>query len=162
MIHADLATRNVFLTAKNSIKIGDFGMSRKISNLSKFQNSAILTDNRARWAAPEILQQDFQCLGSDVWSFGVVLYELITLGAIPYHHICNSVDLVKLLNDGERIKQTNYCPNELYSTMKSCWAISAENRPNFSDLTNQLTKFYDSVDAKDNKANFYVMVNLFF
>uniref|UniRef100_A0AC34R7Q4 Protein kinase domain-containing protein n=1 Tax=Panagrolaimus sp. JU765 TaxID=591449 RepID=A0AC34R7Q4_9BILA len=157
LIHADLATRNVFLTAKNSIKIGDFGMSRKVSDTSKLRSNAVLTDNRARWAAPEILQQDFQCLASDAWSFGVVLYELITLGAIPYHQVCNSSDLIKLLNDGERIKQARYCSDELYLTMKSCWAAAPEDRPNFSDLTSHLTEFYDSVDAKDNKANFYVM-----
>jgi len=156
IIHADLATRNVFLTAKNSIKIGDFGMSRKESDAAKLQ-SCTLTDNRARWAAPEILQREFQCLASDVWSFGVVLYELTTLGGIPYHEICDSSVLPGLLNEGERLKKSKYCPEKIYSVMTSCWSLRPENRPNFSEIANLLTDFYDSIDTKDNKENFYVI-----
>ncbi|KAE9552336.1 hypothetical protein FO519_004461 [Halicephalobus sp. NKZ332] len=156
IIHADLATRNVFLTAKNSIKIGDFGMSRKESDSAKL-HTCTLTDNRVRWAAPEVLQREFQCLASDVWSFGVVLYELASLGGIPYHEICDSSVLPGLLNDGERLRKPNYCPEDIYSVMTACWSLRPENRPNFSEIANLLTESYDSIDTKDNRQNFYVI-----
>uniref|UniRef100_A0A914YSA0 receptor protein-tyrosine kinase n=1 Tax=Panagrolaimus superbus TaxID=310955 RepID=A0A914YSA0_9BILA len=155
LIHGDLASRNVFLTTKSSIKIGDYGLCRKESD-STMLSTFIMTDNRARWAAPEILQREYQCLSSDVWSFGILLYELITLGAIPYHNISNTSELAKMLNDGYRLSKPTFCPIQFYNIMNTCWIQHSSDRPSFPFLTNSLTDFYDSIDTKDNEANFYV------
>uniref|UniRef100_A0AC34F6E2 Protein kinase domain-containing protein n=1 Tax=Panagrolaimus sp. ES5 TaxID=591445 RepID=A0AC34F6E2_9BILA len=128
LIHGDLASRNVFLTTKSSIKIGDYGLCRKESD------STMLSK----------------------WSYGILLYELITLGAIPYHNISNTSELAKMLNDEYRLSKPTYCPIQFYNIMNTCWIQHSSDRPSFPFLTNSLTDFYDSIDTKDNEANFYV------
>uniref|UniRef100_A0A7E4W174 Protein kinase domain-containing protein n=1 Tax=Panagrellus redivivus TaxID=6233 RepID=A0A7E4W174_PANRE len=157
LIHADIATRNVFITAKNSLKLGDFGMCRKESDTSKLR-SCVLTDNRARWAAPEILTCDAQYLASDVWSFGIVLYELITLGAIPYHNVSDATTSLAplLIDSGYRLRRPKLCPQKVYDIMTNCWIANPLDRPSISSITNSLTDLYDGIETKDNHANFYV------
>uniref|UniRef100_A0A914E8K1 Protein kinase domain-containing protein n=1 Tax=Acrobeloides nanus TaxID=290746 RepID=A0A914E8K1_9BILA len=155
IIHNDIASRNIFLTEKSSLKIGDFGLSSREENPTKISFS-FLKDFRLRWLAPEVLQQEGSSLKSDMWSFGVVLYELLTLGGVPYTSCNNIQDLLDLLKSGERAQKPQFCPEKLFPIIQDCWQWEPSARPDCHDVTSFLTEFYDSVDNKDDDDDIHV------
>ncbi|XP_055349133.1 uncharacterized protein LOC129596008 isoform X2 [Paramacrobiotus metropolitanus] len=140
IMHGDLAARNILLDAKLRAKIANFGRARFEGDLEMVAENE---DNPlpARWMAPEILTSGFgpcQCR-SDVWSFGVLVWEIFTLGAKPYDDIVNTQDLtcaalLQYLQTGHRLPAPRLLPEALSGKVGSCWNISPEERPNFREL----------------------------
>ncbi|XP_078449177.1 fibroblast growth factor receptor 2 isoform X1 [Lampetra fluviatilis] len=131
-IHRDLAARNVLVTEDNVMKIADFGLARDVHNIDYYKKT---TNGRlpVKWMAPEALFDRVYTHQCDVWSFGVLLWEIFTLGGSPYPGIPVE-ELFKLLKEGHRMDKPSNCPNELYMIMQMCWAASPSQRPTFKQL----------------------------
>uniref|UniRef100_A0A1I7XC04 receptor protein-tyrosine kinase n=1 Tax=Heterorhabditis bacteriophora TaxID=37862 RepID=A0A1I7XC04_HETBA len=135
-IHRDLAARNVLITNKKICRIADFGMAR---NEHKNYYSYYLTK--------------VSKLQSDVWSFGIVLFEIFTLGGLPYPTISNDDLLVRLL-EGHRNNRPPNCHEDIYELMKRCWDANPNKRPNFTECLNFLKKNLRLASPQDTLDNF--------
>ncbi|CUT98838.1 tyrosine protein kinase csk [Echinococcus multilocularis] len=130
--HRDLAARNILLTQNHQIKIGDFGLSRPDG--SQFTFGCIAT----RWTAPEVLQNEANfTLRSDVWSFGVVMWEIYSLGSLPYSEV-PSRELLNHLHSGRRLDPPYETPSRIAKLMNMCWKMPASSRPSFVEIDRYL------------------------
>ncbi|XP_022252629.1 proto-oncogene tyrosine-protein kinase receptor Ret-like [Limulus polyphemus] len=138
LIHRDLATRNVLLATGNVVKISDFGLSRDV-----YEGDTYLKKSKGRvpvkWMAIESLEDQIYTSKSDVWSFGVVLWEIVTLGASPYPGI-SPERLYQLLKAGYRMEQPETCSDQLYRIMVMCWRDNPRNRPSFKELVHRFDR----------------------
>ena len=134
-IHRDLAARNVLLSSDRQCKIADFGLSREVNNEYYRSRGGQVA---VRWAAPETLDEHKYSEQSDVWSFGVLLYEIWTKGATPYGEWNNQRVWTEVLA-GYRLPQPLGCPDHIFRLMQRCWLV-AEFRPEFSILLRELRK----------------------
>jgi serine/threonine protein kinase len=138
IVHRDLAARNVLLDSNYHCKVADFGHARVLDENGKFTctNSKLAV----RWTAPESLSRKEFSLASDVWSFGVVLYEIFTSGETPYGGM-NNMEVWLSIQSGMRLKRPPSCPDEIYvDIMRSCWKESPSERKTFQDISDYLEK----------------------
>ncbi|XP_058157570.1 fibroblast growth factor receptor 3 isoform X4 [Dasypus novemcinctus] len=137
-IHRDLAARNVLVTEDNVMKIADFGLARDVHNLDYYKKT---TNGRlpVKWMAPEALFDRVYTHQSDVWSFGVLLWEIFTLGGSPYPGIPVE-ELFKLLREGHRMDRPANCTHDLYMIMRECWHAAPSQRPTFKQLVEDLDR----------------------
>ncbi|XP_029530511.2 activated CDC42 kinase 1-like [Oncorhynchus nerka] len=134
-IHRDLAARNVLLASREMVKIGDFGLMR---GLSQETDHYVMTAHRRipfAWCAPESLRVGSFTHSSDVWMFGVILWEMFTYCEEPWRGLSGRQILWRVELEGLRMERPPDCPQELYSVMRKCWACTPSNRPTFSQLT---------------------------
>uniref|UniRef100_A0A5K3FHD6 Protein kinase domain-containing protein n=2 Tax=Mesocestoides corti TaxID=53468 RepID=A0A5K3FHD6_MESCO len=131
--HRDLAARNILLDANKKLKIADFGLSRPQG--SHFTSGVIAI----KWAAMEVIEDGSKyTLSSDVWSYGVVLWEIYSVGYTPYNDIENA-QLLEYLKAGHRLERPLDTPDDMYSMMTNCWKEEPSERPTFHDIYNHLT-----------------------
>jgi len=133
LIHRDLAARNVLIeNSDQCCKVADFGFARDImaNNIYERKSEGKLP---IRWMAPESLYDNVYSVKSDIWSFGILMWEVVTLGSTPYTGLHPS-EVMKKVRDGYRLEKPEHCKRELYNIMVKCWEKSADNRPTFSDL----------------------------
>ncbi|KAM5170586.1 fibroblast growth factor receptor 1 isoform 1-T1 [Mantella aurantiaca] len=137
-IHRDLAARNVLVTEDSVMKIADFGLARDIHHIDYYKKT---TNGRlpVKWMAPEALFDRIYTHQSDVWSFGVLLWEIFTLGGSPYPGVPME-ELFKLLKEGHRMDKPTNCTNELYMMMRDCWHAVPCQRPTFVQLVEDLDR----------------------
>ncbi|XP_017061493.1 tyrosine-protein kinase receptor torso [Drosophila ficusphila] len=137
VVHRDLAARNVLISLDRSIKIADFGLSRDVYHENVYRKSGGSGKLPIKWLALESLTHQVYTSQSDVWSFGVLLYEITTLGGMPYPSVSPS-DLLQLLRQGHRMKRPEGCSDEMFALMESCWSSVPSHRPTFSGLKQRL------------------------
>uniref|UniRef100_A0A8D0G464 Tyrosine-protein kinase n=1 Tax=Sphenodon punctatus TaxID=8508 RepID=A0A8D0G464_SPHPU len=136
-VHRDLAARNILVGENNLCKVGDFGLARLIKDdvyLSYSRNIPY------KWTAPEALSHGRYSTKSDVWSFGILLYEIITRGQIPYPGMSNS-EVYKKVQEGFKMLCPVKCPPMIYGIMCACWHLTPDQRPSFKHLRGQLQSF---------------------
>ncbi|XP_076112140.1 hepatocyte growth factor receptor-like [Mytilus galloprovincialis] len=136
-VHRDLAARNCMMDENLRVKVADFGLARDIytKNYYSSDNKKMLP---VKWMAPESLENGTYSTKSDVWSFGVVMWELMTRGSAPYCDV-NNWDMHKYLQSGRRLKRTDFCPPPLYDIMMTCWEFDPDDRPTFLDVNLRIT-----------------------
>jgi serine/threonine protein kinase len=151
VVHRDLACRNILVDEGNNLKITDFGLSRMINNDSMYVKT---TKGKLplKWMAIESIVDRSFTTSSDVWSFGITLWEIATLGATPYPTIGNDELLQKLI-EGYRMPKPFNCPNEVYEVMLDCWKENPEDRPSFIELR----KYCDSLLIKETNSSDYYL-----
>lgn len=142
-IHRDLAARNVLVTEDNVMKIADFGLARGVHQIDYYKKT---TNGRlpVKWMAPEALFDRVYTHQSDVWSFGVLMWEIFTLGGSPYPGIPVE-ELFKLLKEGHRMDKPSNCTHELYMLMRECWHAVPTQRPTFKQLVEELDRVLLSI-----------------
>ncbi|RWR99499.1 fibroblast growth factor receptor 3-like protein [Dinothrombium tinctorium] len=114
------------------MKIADFGLARDLQSIDYYRKT---TDGRlpVKWMAPEALFDQLYTTQSDVWSFGILLWEIMTLGGTPYPSIPVE-KLFHLLKEGHRMEKPSGCPKDMYLLMRDCWKHHPEDRPSFTEI----------------------------
>ena len=118
-VHRDLAARNILVARDKIAKVADFGLARDVEQSDYYRR---VTDNKlpVLWMSPESLFEGVSSTKSDVWSYGVLLWEIVTCGERPYTGVATEA-LLDLIKDGYRMSIPLQCPQNLYQIMKSCW-----------------------------------------
>ncbi|XP_015522213.2 tyrosine-protein kinase Shark isoform X1 [Neodiprion lecontei] len=132
LVHRDLAARNILLASRHQAKISDFGLSRTFGS-NDYYRASEGGKWPIKWYAPESYNFGTFSNASDVWSFGVTLWEMFSYGDQPYGDR-RGVDVIQLVENGERLEKPDKCPEHIYTVMKRCWSYSAVDRPNFAEL----------------------------
>ncbi|XP_019742529.1 tyrosine-protein kinase Fes/Fps [Hippocampus comes] len=131
-IHRDLAARNCLVTEQRVVKISDFGMSRQQDD-GVYSAEGSLRQIPIKWTAPEALNYGRYTTESDVWSFGVLMWEVFSMGMIPYTSMSNQ-QVRERVDKGYRMQAPHDCPPEVSTLMSSCWQHEPKNRPSFQTL----------------------------
>ncbi|XP_065662133.1 tyrosine-protein kinase receptor torso-like isoform X1 [Hydra vulgaris] len=145
LVHRDLAARNILVGATKNVKISDFGLSRKTNNELNY------TSNKSRrlpvkWMSVEAIFDQIFTTYSDVWAYGVVLFEIVTLGGTPYPSMSNH-ELIERLKFGYRMERPENCSQPLYDIMLHCWNEDPLKRPTFTELREQFDKILCQGDS---------------
>ena len=137
-IHRDLAARNVLVAKDLSCRIADFGMSRELHSDSEYYTSS---GGRVplRWTAPEAVFYNKYSEKSDVWSFGMTMYEIWSLGEKPWGLYTSNDEIVEGMSQGKKLSPPTGCPRDVYRVMVETWRADASFRPTFSDAQVMLT-----------------------
>lgn len=135
-MHGDLAARNILLCENNIVKICDFGLAKtmyKDDNYKKKGDGPL----PIKWMAIESIRDRIFSTQSDIWSFGIVLWELFTLSETPYPSM-EAEKLYQKLIEGYRMEQPEYAIREIYEIMSQCWKAKPTLRPSFTDLVESI------------------------
>ncbi|XP_067891290.1 vascular endothelial growth factor receptor 2 isoform X2 [Heterodontus francisci] len=156
-IHRDLAARNILLSENNVVKICDFGLARDV-----YKDPDYVRKGDARlplkWMAPETIFDKVYTTQSDVWSFGVLLWEMFSLGASPYPGVQIDEEFCQRLKEGTRMRCPEYASAEIYQTMLDCWNGNYKARPVFSELVEHLGNLLQANAQQDGKD--YIPLNM--
>uniref|UniRef100_A0A8B9R8C3 Focal adhesion kinase 1 n=1 Tax=Astyanax mexicanus TaxID=7994 RepID=A0A8B9R8C3_ASTMX len=135
-VHRDIAARNVLVSSIDCVKLGDFGLSRYMEDSSYYKASKGKLP--IKWMAPESINFRRFTSSSDVWMFGVCMWEILMYGVKPFQGVKNN-DVIGRIENGERLAMPPNCPPTLYSLMTKCWAYDPSKRPCFNELKAQLS-----------------------
>ncbi|KAG9339829.1 hypothetical protein JZ751_022507 [Albula glossodonta] len=140
-IHRDVAARNVLLTDYGIAKICDFGLARDIMNDSNYvvKGNARLP---VKWMAPESIFDCVYTVQSDVWSYGILLWEIFTLGKSPYPGVPVDTRFYQMIKDGYQMCKPDFAPEEIYAIMKTCWNLEPTDRPAFSKIVQTMEELF--------------------
>uniref|UniRef100_A0A4W4GUN6 receptor protein-tyrosine kinase n=1 Tax=Electrophorus electricus TaxID=8005 RepID=A0A4W4GUN6_ELEEL len=136
-IHRDLAARNILLTQGRVAKICDFGLARDITTDSNYvvKGNARLP---VKWMSPESIFECVYTFESDVWSYGILLWEIFSLGSSPYPGMPVDSKFYKMIKEGYRMDSPEFSPNEMYEIMQSCWDAKPFKRPCFGKIVEMI------------------------
>ncbi|XP_030910162.1 muscle, skeletal receptor tyrosine-protein kinase isoform X4 [Melopsittacus undulatus] len=140
-VHRDLATRNCLVGENMVVKIADFGLSRNMYSADYYkanENDAI----PIRWMPPESIFYNRYTTESDVWAYGVVLWEIFSYGMQPYYGMAHE-EVIYFVRDGNVLSCPDNCPLELYNLMRLCWSKLPSDRPGFASIRRILERMYD-------------------
>lgn len=155
-IHRDLAARNILLSENNVVKICDFGLARDI-----YKDPDYVRKGDARlplkWMAPEAIFDKIYTTQSDVWSFGVLMWEIFSLGASPYPGVQIDEEFCCRLKEGTRMRAPEYASSEIYQTMLDCWQGEPQERPTFTELVERLGDLLQASVQQEGKH--YIPIN---
>jgi len=132
-VHRDLAARNVLVADNFVLKIADFGMARDLQD-SEYYRKESGGRLPIKWMAPESLFNGISTTMSDVWSFGILFWEIVTFGDTPYKQEYLPKVFMELIKNGYKMKQPLGCPDPVYSIMRKCWTYQPEDRPGWGEL----------------------------
>uniref|UniRef100_A0A667WTF4 Tyrosine-protein kinase receptor n=1 Tax=Myripristis murdjan TaxID=586833 RepID=A0A667WTF4_9TELE len=135
-VHRDLATRNCLVGNGLLVKIGDFGMSRDIYSTDYYRVGGH-TMLPIRWMPPESIMYRKFTTESDVWSFGVILWEIFTYGKQPWFQLANN-EVIECITQGRVLERPRVCPKEVYDMMLGCWQREPHQRLNIKDIQKML------------------------
>uniref|UniRef100_A0A3Q2CA13 Tyrosine-protein kinase receptor n=1 Tax=Cyprinodon variegatus TaxID=28743 RepID=A0A3Q2CA13_CYPVA len=149
-VHRDLAARNCMVAEDFTVKIGDFGMTRDIYETDYYRKGGkgLLP---VRWMSPESLKDGVFTTMSDVWSFGVVLWEITTLAEQPYQGMSNE-QVLRFVMEGGLLEKPDNCPDMLFELMRMCWQYNPKMRPSFQEIINSIK---DDLDPHFREVSFF-------
>ena len=137
-VHRDLAARNVLVVDVNFVKISDFGMSRAMGVGNDYYRAEAAGKWPLKWYAPECIYYYRFTTKSDVWAYGITLWESLTYGCKPYEGL-HGQEVIQYLENGDRLECPSQCPESVYSLMRACWEWEVDRRPSFSLIKDTLS-----------------------
>ncbi|XP_061531168.1 focal adhesion kinase 1-like isoform X11 [Phycodurus eques] len=149
-VHRDIAARNVLVSTVDCVKLGDFGLSRYMEDSSYYKASKGKLP--IKWMAPESINFRRFTTASDVWMFGVCMWEILMFGIKPFQGVKNN-DVIGRIENGERLAMPPQCPPTLYSLMTKCWSYDPSKRPRFNELKTQLSTILEEEKAQQKERN---------
>ncbi|XP_061730605.1 ephrin type-A receptor 2a [Nerophis ophidion] len=158
-VHRDLAARNVLVNSDLECKVSDFGLSRVLEDDSEGTYTTRGGKIPIRWTAPEAIAYRKFTSASDVWSFGIVMWEVMAFGERPYWDMSNH-EVMTAINEAFRLPAPMDCPSAIYELMLQCWQHDRATRPRFSDIVNILDKLLQSPESLTTIADFDPRVSI--
>ena len=173
IVHRDLATRNVLVFQFDPqdwkrvlLKVTDYGLSLLVNN-SHAAGSGVVeistncenTGGPTRWMAAESLKRRVYSMKTDVWSFGILLYEIWTLGLIPYHDITDDREVALVVLAGERLPRPDKCPDQVHEIMQNCWKSAPRDRPAMAEIQTNLHEAFAQEILESSKPKCVVCLN---
>ncbi|XP_066998855.2 platelet-derived growth factor receptor alpha [Anabrus simplex] len=153
VMHGDLAARNILLAEDNIVKICDFGLAKSIYKSENYKKKG---DGPLpiKWMALESIRDRIFSTQSDIWSYGIVLWELFSLATTPYPGMQPNEEFYNKLVSGYRMKKPEYATDDIYQLMSKCWLTNPNDRPSFTHLAESMGSFLDSTIR-----NHYISLN---
>ncbi|KAF1386141.1 hypothetical protein PFLUV_G00115080 [Perca fluviatilis] len=142
-VHRDLAARNVLLSQGKIVKICDFGLARDIMHDNNYVSKGS-TFLPVKWMAPESIFDNMYTSLSDVWSYGILLWEIFSLGGTPYPGMVVDSSFYNKIKSGYRMSKPEHAPQDLYEMMMKCWNSEPEKRPTFLGLSETVSSLLPS------------------
>lgn len=136
IVHRDLASRNILVSEEKICKVADFGFARRVSDDCAYERTST-NPVPVKWMAPEALAGTRYTSKSDVYSLGILMWEIVTLGATPYENL-TSTAVYRKVTTGERLDRPIHCRPELFNIMESCWRHNPQDRPTFKEIAERL------------------------
>ncbi|XP_051931335.1 ephrin type-A receptor 2a isoform X2 [Hippocampus zosterae] len=158
-VHRDLAARNVLVNSDLECKVSDFGLSRVLEDDAEGTYTTRGGKIPIRWTAPEAIAYRKFTSASDVWSFGIVMWEVMAFGERPYWDMSNH-EVMKAINEAFRLPAPMDCPSAIYQLMLQCWLHDRSKRPCFTDIVNMLDKLLQSPESLSTIADFDPRVSI--
>ncbi|XP_076022117.1 tyrosine-protein kinase receptor TYRO3 [Genypterus blacodes] len=158
IIHRDLAARNCMLNEKMTVCVADFGLSKKIYSGDYYRQGS-MSKLPVKWIALESLADNLYTTQSDVWAFGVTMWEIMTRGQTPYPGVENT-EIYEYLIKGERLKKPPDCRDDIYEIMHSCWSPVPKCRPSTKHLVGQLETLWSSLSPAPALKESLLYINL--
>uniref|UniRef100_A0A667WVG1 receptor protein-tyrosine kinase n=1 Tax=Myripristis murdjan TaxID=586833 RepID=A0A667WVG1_9TELE len=158
-VHRDLAARNVLVNSNLECKVSDFGLSRVLEDDPEGTYTTRGGKIPIRWTAPEAIAYRKFTSASDVWSFGIVMWEVMAFGERPYWDMSNH-EVMKAINEAFRLPAPMDCPSAVYQLMLQCWLHDRSKRPRFTDIVNILDKLLQSPESLKTIADFDPRVSI--
>nr|Q8MY86.1 RecName: Full=Fibroblast growth factor receptor 1; Short=DjFgfr1; Short=FGFR-1; AltName: Full=DjPTK3; Flags: Precursor [Dugesia japonica]BAB92085.1 DjFGFR1 [Dugesia japonica] len=155
VVHRDLSARNILVGEHFEMKIADFGLTRIVDYYYRKKTDGILP---VKWMAPEALLEKKYTTKSDVWSYGILLWEIFTLGDSPYSAILPE-KVVDLIRKGFQNPKPELANFEIYRLMQHCWSLSSENRPNFFEIVEILIDIIQRIDDEPEENIYHSELN---
>ncbi|XP_007523775.1 ephrin type-A receptor 2 [Erinaceus europaeus] len=158
-VHRDLAARNILVNSNLVCKVSDFGLSRVLEDDPEATYTTSGGKIPIRWTAPEAISYRKFTSASDVWSYGIVMWEVMSYGERPYWELSNH-EVMKAINDGFRLPTPMDCPSAVYQLMMQCWQQERARRPKFTDIVSILDKLIRAPDSLKTLADFDPRVSI--
>ncbi|KAM4651638.1 ephrin type-A receptor 2 [Discoglossus pictus] len=152
-VHRDLAARNILVNSQLVCKVSDFGLSRVLEDDPEATYTTSGGKIPIRWTAPEAISYRKFTSASDVWSYGIVMWEVMSYGERPYWEMSNQ-EVMKAINEGFRLPAPMDCPSAIYQLMMQCWRQERNHRPKFADIVSFLDKLIRAPDSLKTLADF--------
>ncbi|XP_022100836.1 tyrosine-protein kinase CSK-like [Acanthaster planci] len=130
-VHRDLAARNILVSDEDIAKVSDFGLAQHDKDVAEKSKIPV------KWTAPEAVREKKYSTKSDVWSYGILLWELYSFGRVPYPRV-PADNVILFVEEGNRMQPPDDCPENIYDVMVNCWKLRPEKRPRFADIENRL------------------------
>ncbi|KAI2648898.1 Ephrin type-A receptor 3 [Labeo rohita] len=151
-VHRDLAARNILVNGNLVCKVSDFGLSRVLEDDPEAAYTTRGGKIPIRWTAPEAITYRKFTSASDVWSYGIVMWEVISYGERPYWEMSNQ-DVIKAIDEGYRLPAPMDCPVVLHQLMLDCWEKNRSDRPKFGQIVNTLDRLIRNPSSLKQLAN---------
>ncbi|TPP66809.1 Non-specific protein-tyrosine kinase [Fasciola gigantica] len=151
-IHRDLAARNILVGEHNTVKVADFGLARIIDSGNETYTAKQGAQFPIKWTAPEAALLGRFTVKSDVWSFGIVIYEIVTHGQVPFPSM-NNTETLQQVDSGYRMPRPANCPVSIYEVMLHAWDAIPENRPTFAFLCAYFEDYFANAERAYRPAN---------
>ncbi|KAM9299146.1 LOW QUALITY PROTEIN: ephrin type-A receptor 2 [Gastrophryne carolinensis] len=152
-VHRDLAARNILVNSQLVCKVSDFGLSRVLEDDPEATYTTSGGKIPIRWTAPEAISYRKFTSASDVWSYGIVMWEVMSYGERPYWEMSNQ-EVMKAINEGFRLPAPMECPSAIYQLMMQCWQQERNRRPKFPDIVSILDKLIRAPESLKTLADF--------
>ncbi|XP_063798154.1 ephrin type-A receptor 2 [Pseudophryne corroboree] len=152
-VHRDLAARNILVNSQLVCKVSDFGLSRVLEDDPEATYTTSGGKIPIRWTAPEAISYRKFTSASDVWSYGIVMWEVMSYGERPYWEMSNQ-EVMKAINEGFRLPAPMDCPSAIYQLMMQCWQQERNRRPKFPDIVSILDKLVRAPESLKTLADF--------
>ncbi|KAK3524215.1 hypothetical protein QTP70_023601 [Hemibagrus guttatus] len=153
-IHRDVAARNVLVSDSLVAKICDFGLARDIMNDSNYvvRGNARLP---VKWMSPESIFECLYTVQSDVWSYGILLWEIFSLGRNPYPDVVVDARFYKMIRCGYQMSQPDFAPDEMYKIMRMCWSLEPTSRPTFRNIVQMISALLSETSEQQQQQQQY-------
>jgi fibroblast growth factor receptor 1 len=143
IIHRDLAARNILIDENKTCKVADFGLSRSIRDKDCDQYEQKTSGQMpVRWMSPESLSMGLFSTKSDVRAYGILIWEIVTLGSTPYIGL-SAQEVIKYVNEGRMIDRPEHCSDHFYELMTMCFNYDCDNRLTFTDIRMKLSQMIE-------------------
>ncbi|KAM9358249.1 tyrosine-protein kinase ZAP-70 [Symphorus nematophorus] len=146
-VHRDLAARNVLLVNQQFAKISDFGLSKALGADDNYYKARTAGKWPLKWYAPECINFHKFSSKSDVWSFGITMWEAFSYGGKPYKKM-KGPEVMRFIEGGSRMECPAACPERMYTLMKECWTYKHEERPDFKKVEESMRSYHYSISNK--------------